>query len=468
MIIPIVLSGGSGTRLWPLSRKLYPKQFLKLIDKTHTVFQNTFIRLPINLSNPIVVCNEEHRFLAAEQLREIGIVPKNIILEPFAKNTAPAIALAAFQLIANDEDPILLVLPADHIIDDVEKFHDSIKIAQNLAKKNKLVTFGIEPNKPETGYGYIEVDFKKKSKYYNIKSFVEKPGIEDAHSLFKSGNYLWNSGMFMFKASIFLSELKRFEPEIYISCKKSIKKSIPDLHFIRIDNKSFFNCPEKSIDYAVMEQTTNAMTIPLKINWADIGSWKSLIEHKTKDSYGNVFDGDIVEDNVINTYAYSSERLITLSGVSDLIVIDTKDALLVIDKNNIDEIKNLVQKLKIQNRQELDEHKKIYRPWGNYNVIDKGEGFQSKRIMVNPGSKISLQKHRFRAEHWIIVSGIATITCGNKTFQLKENESTFIPKGETHRLENKEVAPLEIIEVQTGEYLNEDDIIRIEDDYNRV
>jgi len=466
MIIPIILSGGSGTRLWPLSRRLQPKQFMNLVNDT-TLFQDTILRLPEDVSNPIIICNEEYRFLAAEQLRQISKPSKGIILEPIGKNTAPAIALAALKLINDYKDPLLLVLPADHLIQNIEAFHESIKVAKTLAEKNKLVTFGIVPNKAETGYGYIEADIIDTAKYYNIKSFTEKPSQESANKYLDSGNYLWNSGMFMFKASVYLDELKKFAPKILDCCKKSFQTEYKDLDFIRLKNNDFLQCPEKSIDYAVMEHTKEAIVVPLDANWSDIGSWEALMDSKSKDSNGNVSEGDVLLDDVNNTYAYSSNRLVSAIGVSDLIIVDTQDALLVTNKKYTQNIKNIVNKLKKNSRSETEHHRKVYRPWGYYDSIDVGSGFQAKRILVNPGAKLSLQKHRHRAEHWVVVSGIARITCGNKTFKLEKNQSTYIPKGEIHRLENQENIALEIIEIQTGSYLGEDDIIRLEDDYER-
>ena len=466
MIIPIILSGGSGTRLWPLSRRLQPKQFINLFNDT-TLFQDTILRLPEDVSNPIIICNEEYRFLAAEQLRQISKPSKGIILEPIGKNTAPAIALAALKLINDYKDPLLLVLPADHLIQNIQAFHESIKVAKTLAEKNKLVTFGIVPNKAETNYGYIEADIIDTAKYYNIKSFTEKPSKKSANKYLDSGNYLWNSGMFMFKASVYLDELKKFEPKILNCCKKSFQTEYKDFDFIRLKNNEFLKCPEKSIDYAVMEHTKKAIVVPLDANWSDIGSWEALMDSKSKDSNGNVSEGDVLLDDVNNTYAYSSNRLVSAIGVSDLIIVDTQDALLVTNKKHTQNIKNIVNKLKKNSRSEIEHHRKVYRPWGYYDSIDVGNGFQVKRILVNPGAKLSLQKHRHRAEHWIVVSGIARVTCGNKTFKLEKNQSTFIPKGEIHRLENQENIALEIIEIQTGSYLDEDDIIRLEDDYER-
>jgi len=466
MIAPIILSGGSGTRLWPLSRSLHPKQFINLVNDT-TLFQDTILRLPKDVADPLIICNEEHRFLAAEQLRQIHKNSNGIILEPIGKNTAPAIALAALKFVNNGEDPLLLVLSADHLIQDTDAFHQSIKIAEKLAEKDKLVTFGIVPNKAETGYGYIQADINNTTDSYNIQSFTEKPNQEDAQKYLDSGNYLWNSGMFMFKASIYLQELEKFEPEILTSCKKSCQTEYKDKDFIRLNNDEFRQCPEQSIDYGVMEHTEGAMVVPLDANWSDIGSWDALWDAKNKDSNGNVSEGDVILNGVKNTYTYSSNRLVSAIGVSDLVIVDTQDALLIADKNHSQNIKNIVNQLKKENRSEAENHRKVLRPWGYYDSIDVDDGFQVKRILVNPGAKLSLQKHQHRAEHWVVVKGIATITRGDDVFVLKENQSTYIPKGEVHRLENTEETDLEIIEIQTGDYLGEDDIIRLEDDYQR-
>jgi mannose-1-phosphate guanylyltransferase len=466
VIAPIILSGGSGTRLWPLSRKLHPKQFINLVNNT-TLFQDTILRLPKDVANPLIICNEEHRFLAAEQLRQIDKESNGIILEPVGKNTAPAIALAALKFVNNGEDPLLLVLSADHLIQDTDAFHQSIQIAKRLAENNKLVTFGIVPDKAETGYGYIKADIDSKTNYYNIQSCTEKPNQEDAQNYLDSGNYLWNSGMFMFKASIYLKELEKFEPEILIACKKSCQKEYKDKDFIRLNHDEFYQCPEQSVDYAVMEHTKDGVVVPLDANWSDIGSWDALWNAKNKDENGNVSQGDIILDEVKNTYTYSSNRLVSAIGVSDLVIIDTQDALLIANKKYSQNIKNIVNRLKKNGRPEADNHRKVFRPWGYYDSIDADDGFQVKRILVNPGAKLSLQKHGHRAEHWVVVKGIAKVTCGGKIFLLKENQSTFIPKGTIHRLENQEKTPLEIIEIQTGDYLGEDDIVRLEDDYQR-
>lgn len=466
MIIPIILAGGSGTRLWPLSRKIHPKQFISLVNET-SLFQDTLTRLPKEALDPIVICNEDHRFLVAEQAREINVTLNSIILEPIGRNTAPAIALAAIKVLNDFENPILIVLAADHKIENKSAFHDAIKIAHKLAENNKLVTFGIIPKSAETGYGYIEIEKKDKAEYFDIKSFVEKPNQKNAINFLNSGNYLWNSGMFMFNASIYLSELNKFEPEILTSCKKSLSNEFKDLEFIRIDKKEFCKSPNQSIDYAVMEKTNKAKVVPLDAGWSDVGSWDALMDSKIKDSLGNVVEGDVTLDQVKNSYLYSTSRLVAASNIADLIVIDTQDALLVTTRDNSLSIKNIVKKLKKNKRTEIENHRKVYKPWGYYDSIDTGYNFQVKRILVNPGAKLSLQKHLHRAEHWVVVSGVAKITCGKKIYNLEKNQSTYIPKGEIHRLENIENYPLEIIEVQTGNYLGEDDIIRLKDDYQR-
>jgi len=467
MIIPVVLSGGSGTRLWPLSRKLHPKQFIELIGET-TLFQEAVLRLPESIESPLIICNEEHRFLAAEQLRKINKKPKSIILEPVGKNTAPAIALAALKSIQESKDAILLVLSADHLIQDIGKFHQAIALATKQAEQNKLVTFGIAPNKIETGYGYIKANISKNKNYYDIDEFVEKPDYKTAKKYVDSGGYFWNSGMFMFKASVYLSELEKYEPEILSACQKSCQTEFHDLDFIRLNEQEFLKCPSQSIDYAVMEKTKNSSMVILDANWNDVGSWTALWDSQAKDNDNNLIVGDVILDKVSDTYIHStSNRLVSVIGLSDLIVVDTQDAVLVTNKDHAQDVKNIVEKIKKNGRLESDQHRKTHRPWGYYDSIDRGEGFQVKRILVNPGEKLSLQKHSHRAEHWVVVKGKAQVICGEKKFQLVENQSTYIPLGEIHRLENIESTPLEIIEIQTGSYLGEDDIIRIDDDYDR-
>ena len=466
MMVPIILSGGSGTRLWPLSRKLYPKQFHTLINDK-TLFQDTILRLPKGISSPLIICNEEHRFIVAEQLRQIELKNNGIILEPNGKNTAPAIALAALNFLNNGEDPILIVLSADHLIEDNKEFIKSLKIAENIAINGKLVALGVKPKNPETGYGYIEADISKKNGHYKILSFTEKPNYKAAKHYLKKGNFFWNSGIFIFKASVYLNELKKFEPKIFSACKKASLNVSLDLDFIRPNNEEFNKCPDKSIDYAVMEKTQSGVVVPFNGIWSDIGSWDSLWESQKKDENNNATYGDILLSEVNNSYIYSSNRLVTVNDLSDLIVVDTPDALLVSSKKNSQNIKNIVSSLKNIERSESHNHRKVFRPWGYYDSIDCGKGFQVKRINVNPGAKLSLQKHQKRSEHWVVVRGVAKVTCGNKIFNLKENESTYIPKGKVHRLENLKNTELEIIEIQTGEYLGEDDIVRLEDDYKR-
>jgi mannose-1-phosphate guanylyltransferase len=466
MIIPIILAGGSGTRLWPLSRKLVPKQFLNLVNET-SLLQDTILRLPATSIEPIIICNEEHRFLVAEQCRQINIKPSSIILEPEGKNTAPAITLAAMKIIDEFKDATLLVLPADHAINDINSFHNAILVAKDLALSSKLVTFGVVPDRADIGYGYIETKIIKKADYFAVKSFREKPNLKLAKKYFESKKYLWNSGMFMFKASTFLQDLNKYEPSILLYCKKSLENANKDAEFIRIKAEEFSKCPNKSVDYALMEKSNNSMVVPLNSGWSDVGSWNALIETKSKDINGNVTIGDVITNNVKNSYIHSSNRLVSVSELSDLIIVDTQDALLVTTKNDCDNFKMIFDKVKESHPNETITHRKVYRPWGYYDLVDVGNDFQTKRILVNPGAKLSLQKHRHRAEHWIVVSGIATVTCGNNTFALEKNQSTYIPKGEIHRLENQENSSLEIIEVQTGSYLGEDDIIRLEDDYQR-
>ena len=467
MIIPVILSGGSGTRLWPLSRKLHPKQFIELVGR-NTLFQEAVLRLPELVEDPIVICNEEHRFLAAEQLREIDRSASSIILEPIGKNTAPAIALAALKSIRDNKNAILLVLSADHLIQDVGKFHQAVEFAEKQADQDKLVTFGITPNKAETGYGYIRVDDCQDENYFNIDEFVEKPDYETAQKYIDSGEYFWNSGMFMFKASVYLDELDKYEPEILNACKKSCQTEFHDLDFIRLNKDEFLRCPSQSIDYAVMEKTKKSVMVELDASWSDVGSWSALWDSQTKDNNNNFVFGDVILDKVNNSYIRSaSNRLVSVIGVSNLVIVDTQDAILVADKSQDQLVKNIVQNLQDSKRSECDHHRKVFRPWGHYDSIDTEDNFLVKRILVNPRSKLSLQKHQYRAEHWVIVKGYAKVTCGDKIFKLEENQSTYIPLGMVHRLENIGDVPLEVIEIQTGKRLYEGDIIRLEDDYKR-
>lgn len=462
----VLLAGGSGTRLWPISRSHFPKQFINLTSSS-TMLQETILRLPDEIKlEPYVICNDSNRFLVSEQLNSINVCSPNIILEPFGKNTAPAIGLAAFDALKNGHDPILLVLPSDHVISDQTAFHKSLEYAEKLADQGKLVTFGINPSHAETGYGYIKKG-DKLSYAYKVANFVEKPSLKLAEEYYLSGNYFWNSGMFAFRASVFLEKLKYFCPEIYSICENSISNSYHDLCFIRIRPDIFEECPEVSIDYAVMEKTSDSVMVELNAGWSDVGTWSSLYDNLDKDSSQNVISGDVLTQNTSNSFIQSSDRLITTVGVDNLVIIDTKDALLVVNKDKSQEVKSIVDLLKDSSRSEYNSHREVYRPWGHYDTITRGNRYQVKRITVNPGSKLSVQMHYHRAEHWIIVSGSALVTIGDKELFLTENQSTYIPIGEIHSLENPGKIPLELIEVQSGPYLGEDDIIRLQDKYGR-
>lgn len=466
-IRPVILAGGSGTRLWPLSRKQSPKQFLKLGSTNYTLLQNTVLRLKnLECDQPILICNEEHRFIAAEQMREIG-VNATIILEPEGKNTAPAIALAALLLEKTEPNQILLILAADHLIKDTAVFENAILDAVSLAEKNKLVTFGIVPLQPETGYGYIEKGTQFECGF-KIQQFVEKPNRETAELYLESKKYLWNSGMFVFKANHYLNELEQYATDILDNCRLSIIKTEYDKDFIRIDHDQFKNCRSESIDYAVMEKTSNAVVVELDAGWSDIGSWSALWEVSEQDHQGNVYQGDVISHKSSENYCYSEKRLVSLLGVNNMVIIDTQDAILIAAKDQVQEIKAIVDDLKSQDRGEISSHREVYRPWGKYDSIDQSERYQVKRITVKPGQKLSTQMHHHRAEHWIVVSGTAKVSKGAETFLLTENQSVYIPVGEVHALENPGKLPLELIEVQSGSYLGEDDIIRFDDIYGRV
>jgi mannose-1-phosphate guanylyltransferase/mannose-6-phosphate isomerase len=476
MLTPVILSGGAGTRLWPLSRELYPKQLLALTGE-RTMLQQTAMRLSgLAATAPVVVCNEAHRFLVAEQLRQLHIEPRAVVLEPFGRNTAPAIALAAHAALKmlsaeQGDDAELLVLPADHVIKDVSAFQEAVRIALPAVQQGKLVTFGIVPSAPETGYGYIQRgeagSADGSSGVYRISRFVEKPSLDRAQQFLQSGDYLWNSGMFMFRAGRYLQELERFAPQIARVCRNAFENAQSDLDFMRIDAKTFELCPSDSIDYAVMEKTSDAIVVPLDAGWSDVGSWAALHEACEADAHGNVSRGDVIAEDSQGCYLYSESRLVAAVGLSDHVVVETKDAVLVAPKNRVQDVKKLVSRLKEAGRYEHSLHREVFRPWGSYDSVENGERFQVKRLKVKPGATLSLQMHHHRAEHWIVVSGTARITRGEEVFLLEENQSTYIPIGVKHRIENPGMIPLHIIEVQSGSYLGEDDIVRFDDRYGR-
>ena len=471
MLIPVILSGGAGTRLWPLSRELYPKQLLALTGE-RTMIQQTALRLEgLAAGGPVVVCNEAHRFLVAEQLRQLGIEPQAIVLEPMGRNTAPAIALAAHAAIkaagaGAAGDPQLLVLPADHVIRDVPAFHKAVHLAVGAAQQGQLVTFGIVPTTPETGYGYIQRG-PASGGVHRIARFVEKPSAAVAKEFVVSGDYYWNSGMFLFGARRYLEELARFAPAIASTCGEAFAAAKADLDFTRIDKQLFGACPADSIDYAVMEKTSDAVVVPLAAGWSDVGSWAALHEASEPDAHGNVSRGDVICEDSQGCYLYSESRLVSAVGLKDHVVVETKDAVLVAPRSRVQDVKKLVFKLKEQGRYEHSLHREVFRPWGSYDSIENGPRFQVKRLKVKPGAVLSLQLHHHRAEHWIVVSGTARITRGEEVFLLEENQSTYIPIGVRHRIENPGKIPLHIIEVQSGSYLGEDDIVRLEDHYGR-
>ena len=486
LIQPVVLSGGSGTRLWPLSREKYPKQLLSLIGDD-SLLQATVRRvlgLPgAQLANAMVVCNEEYRFVIAEQLRLLG-QSGTVVLEPFGRNTAPALTLAALVATKNAADPVLLVMPADHVITDVAAFQRVVSQGAALAAEGAVVTFGITPDAPETGYGYIQSgaasggNAAAQTGARVIARFVEKPDLATAESYLADGSYLWNSGLFMMRASVWLSAMGVCRPDILAACQTAWEQGQPDGEFVRVGKEAFAQCPSDSIDYAVMERLATGagqgnttlptgVVLPLSAGWSDVGAWDALWQVLPKDGSGNVTQGDVLLQDCENTLALSEGRLIACVGVSDLVVVETADAILVSHKDKTQDVKKIVDALKKQGRSEGSVHRKVFRPWGSYDGVDAGERFQVKRIVVKPGGTLSLQMHHHRAEHWIVVSGTARVTCGDKTFLLSENQSTFIPLGTTHRLENPGRVALEMIEVQSGSYLGEDDIVRFEDVYGR-
>ncbi len=470
-IYPVILSGGAGTRLWPLSRAVMPKQLLPLVsDKT--MLQETVLRVAgwPELMAPVVVCGNEHRFLVAEQMREIGAAPLGILLEPAGRNTAPAVAAAAHYLSRIDPEAVMLVLPADHVIENGEAFAEAVKRAAQMVEEGALATFGIVPQGPETGYGYVHrgTPMDGSDNCYKVDRFVEKPDRATAEGFLRDGGYYWNSGMFLFRAERFLSELTRFKPEIAAATEAAVRLGYTDLDFCRLHEDSFNACPSDSIDYAVMEHTERAVVVPADIGWSDVGSWSALWEVQQRDAEGNARRGDVYLDGVSNSLVRAESRIVAVVGVQDLIVVETPDAVLVVHKDQVQRVKQVVDHLKSKARTEHLHHTKVYRPWGHYEGIDAGDRFQVKRITVKPGEKLSLQMHHHRAEHWVVVSGTARVTCGDSIKLLSENESTYIPIGMNHRLENPGKLPLHIIEVQSGSYLGEDDIVRFEDIYQRA
>ena len=470
---PVILSGGSGTRLWPLSRRAYPKQFLALLDDT-SLLQSTAARLDslgdaASVQAPLIVCNEAHRFLVAEQLRASGHAAGNIILEPVGRNTAPALTLAALDVV--DDDPVMIVMPADHVVKDVAAFARAVSAGLKHAAAGKVVTFGIVPDSPQTGFGYIRAGGATDSQTFALEAFVEKPDLKTAESYVGSGDYFWNSGIFLLRASRWLELIGRFRPDVAAAVRDAYQAGQRDLDFYRVDQAGFAASPADSIDYAVMEplsrEAGECLVVPLDAGWSDIGAWAALWEVSEHDASGNAVHGDVLAFDAQNNLLHAQHRVLAAVGVQDLIVVETPDAVLVAHKDHAQDVKRVTQYLDEQGRCESEFHRRVHRPWGSFEGVDKGERFQVKRLTVTPGASLSLQMHHHRAEHWIVVSGTARVTCDDKEFLLSENQSTYIPIGTSHRLENPGAIPLEIIEVQSGSYLGEDDIVRFEDVYNR-
>ncbi|MBT8768145.1 mannose-1-phosphate guanylyltransferase/mannose-6-phosphate isomerase [Metapseudomonas boanensis] len=469
-MIPVILSGGSGSRLWPLSRKQYPKQFLALAGD-HTLFQQTLQRLSFEGMQPaVLVANQDHRFIVQEQLDGIGLEAQSMLLEPFGRNTAPAVAIAAMQLVAEGRDELMLVLPADHVLKDQRAFQQALALATIAAERGEMVLFGVPAERPETGYGYIrgQVDGNLPDGISRVAQFVEKPDEARARQYVESGDYFWNSGMFLFRASRYLEELKHHDVDIYDTCLLALERSKRDGIAVSIDPATFACCPDNSIDYAVMEKTARACVVPLSAGWNDVGSWSSIWEVHDKDKNGNVTKGDVVVQDSHNCLVHGNGKLVSVIGLEDIVVVETKDAMMIAHKDRVQDVKKLVNKLDADGRSETQNHCAVYRPWGSYDSVDMGGRFQVKHITVKPGAQLSLQMHHHRAEHWIVVSGTAQVTCDNKTFLLTENQSTYIPIASVHRLANPGKIPLEIIEVQSGSYLGEDDIERLDDVYGRA
>lgn len=468
-MIPVILSGGSGSRLWPRSRQMYPKQFLSLVSEA-TLVQETLLRLEgLPTTEPVVVCNQDHRFVVAEQLHQIGVQPQAILLEPHGRNTAPAVALAALKSLSFSEDPLLLVLPADHVIPDIPAFHEAVRQAGQAAQSGALVTFGVVPTRAETGYGYIQRGdpLAEVEGAFAVEQFVEKPSLERAERFVDGGEYFWNSGMFLFKASAYLSALAAFAPDMLRQCRSALEAAREDRDFTWVDGDAFGACPSDSIDYAVMEKSDHAVMVPLDAGWSDVGSWESLWEVLPKDDDGNTTRGEVLSIDSRNCLISSERSLVTVVGVEDLVVVESDDAILVTHREQSQQVKKVVEELDRRGCTRQRHHRKVFRPWGHYDSLDSGDRFQVKRICVKPGERLSLQKHHHRAEHWVVVRGTALVTCGEKEVLLTENQSTFIPLGVVHRLENPGKVELEIIEVQSGAYLGEDDIVRYDDSYGR-
>ena len=467
-LIPVLLCGGSGTRLWPLSRTHYPKQFIPLVGETSLLAQ-TLERVSGVSSGaaPLVVCNENHRFMTAAVLEQCQQTASAILLEPEGRNTAPAIAVAALEALAIGDDPVLLVLAADHVITDVAAFERSVLLAESAAMRDQLVTFGITPSRPETGYGYIRAGEMVGDGIFEVASFVEKPSLETATDYVESGEYYWNSGMFLFRARRYLDELEAVRPKMLVAARAAHAKAVRDGVFVHLDGEAFGNCPNESVDYAVMEEAKQTAMVTLHAGWSDIGSWSALHEATALDEQGNAVRGDVMLMDTENSYVYADQGLVTTVGIKGLVVVSTPDALLVASRDRVQDVRKLVQRLSDEERTEQAHHTKVYRPWGHYEAIDQGDGYQVKRLVVDAGKRISLQRHQHRSEHWVVVRGSARVTLETTTFDLATNESTYIAAGAIHRLENAGFQPLEVIEVQTGAYLGEDDIERFEDDFNR-
>jgi mannose-1-phosphate guanylyltransferase/mannose-6-phosphate isomerase len=467
---PVILSGGAGSRLWPVSREFYPKPLLPIFGD-QTLLQDTASRLDAldGVKSPLFVCNEEHRFLVAEQVRRLGKEPEAILLEPQGRNTAPALTVAALYLADKDPDAVMIVMPADHVIPDPASFTAAVDQAGQLAEQGYLVTFGIVADRPETGYGYIHRGKEiAASGGFRVDRFVEKPDAITAQSYLDAGGYFWNSGIFVMRADRWLEEIGKYQPDILAACRAAMADSARDSDFLRFDREAFLASPSDSIDYAVMEKTDKAAVVPMNTGWSDVGSWSSIWDVSEHDAQGNVAKGDVLTHDTTNSLFVAEGRCVAAVGLDNVIVVETSDAVLVADKRKCQDVKAIVSKLKADQRDEHLFHTRVYRPWGDYEGIDEGGRYQVKRLTVKPGAKLSLQMHHHRAEHWIVVSGTARVTRGEDVFVLSENESTYIPLGVTHRLENPGTIPLEIIEVQSGSYLGEDDIVRYEDIYNRI